>query len=101
MRINIFKVLIVCLFSVFIGKPIINTVNVFLNNSEEISFLMIENESLEDENNEEEEKEVEKIIQTRISDNLTQEFSLLYSENIQFDSDFEYKLIDPPPEFIL
>lgn len=96
--------MVVFLLSFFIAQPIFVVVNTFFNSSDEIAFLMIENESLEDENSEEELEELEesdKILQANIDVILFQELQILFANAIETNSLFEHKLIDPPPEFIL
>ena len=81
-----------------------SVVNNFFDNSDEISFLMIENESLEDENSEEELEEIEesdKFLLANIDVILFQELQILFANSIENSSLFEHKLIDPPPEFIV
>jgi hypothetical protein len=85
---------------VFVAKPIFNTLNTLLDDSDEIS-LLIDNELTEEENNEEEIEESEKILQIEIEAVLHQKIKGAISNNIQLSSEFEYKIIDPPPEFIL
>jgi hypothetical protein len=65
---------------------------------------MIENESLEDENSEEELEEIEesdKFLLANIDIILFQELQILFANSIETSSLFEHKLIDPPPEFIV
>ena len=103
-KIILFKKIVVCLLAFFIAKPIFIVLNNFFDNSDEISFLMIENESLEDENSEEELEEIEesdKFLLANIDVILFQELQILFANSIENSSLFEHKLIDPPPEFIV
>jgi single-stranded DNA-specific DHH superfamily exonuclease len=102
-KVNFLMKLIVFMLIIFVTKPVLNTLNTLLDNSDEIS-LLIDNELKEDENSEEELEEIEeseKILQIEIDVILHQKIKGAITNNIQLSSEFEYKIIDPPPEFIL
>lgn len=87
------------LLSVVLSQYVFSLVDVFSQETMELS-LEIEENSEEGEEENRDLEEIDKLFFINAELSFDKQINYFFALNLEINSDFEYKLIDPPPEFI-